>query len=446
MYKKRLVDLSQHVAFIRDGSLKTPDIPGAGGGRLILRHGLVVDPFNKTEAVKDVEIVDGVIGGVADDIRPEAGDTLVECEGLMVVPGLIDMHLHIGDLFEITTDSAFCAAQDGVTTGLSPGAGNTFMAPSLLGAEMDRGMPLNIGTYLGGAAVLGTMLNTEELIALFRGELSPETAAQKLSRNPITNLTAPLTVGIKDHMGHYLMSDENIDRLFEITSKARLLYMSHTQDAEHTLRMAELSKGRPLHLGHATAVGCDGKDAADDMRCIVELCRRPDITGEFVTTMLRPNRGCREGLRMSPEAQRVALDALNDGTVRILVSDGQNQSTMKGFGDTRDNIPALLEVIQQGVLSRSEAIACMTKNPAELIAARTGNDWWRKSMGNLSTGSPANITVIDSQNKRAAYTVVNGAITAFESRIVRSGLGAGRWISKFGMAARTGVGDISMFG
>ena len=32
-------------------------------------------------------------------------------------------------------------------------------------------------------------------------------------------------------------------------------------------------------------------------------------------------------------------DALSSGKVKILISDGQNQATMKGFGDTRDNIP-----------------------------------------------------------------------------------------------------------
>lgn len=49
-----------------------------------------------------------------------------------------------------------------------------------------------------------------------------------MTRNGITNTTAALTVGIKDHMGHFIMSDENIDKIYEITSKANLIYMSHT--------------------------------------------------------------------------------------------------------------------------------------------------------------------------------------------------------------------------
>ena len=45
--------------------------------------------------------------------------------------------------------------------GLSPGAGNTFMAPALVGAEVDRGLPINIGLYQGAGSVLSTMLSVE---------------------------------------------------------------------------------------------------------------------------------------------------------------------------------------------------------------------------------------------------------------------------------------------
>jgi isoaspartyl peptidase/L-asparaginase-like protein (Ntn-hydrolase superfamily) len=66
-------------------------------------------------------------------------------------------------------------------------------------------------------------------------------------------------------------------------------------------------------------------------------------------------------------------------------------------------------------------------------------------MGNLSKGSPANITVIDQKDKLATYTIVNGRVAAFEGRMVRSGYGAGIWVSKFGAAETLGVGQLSMF-
>lgn len=169
-----------------------------GKGRLVLKGGLVVDPENHLEAVKDVVIADDSITMVTDKAEILAEDRVIDCAGLEVWPGLIDMHLHVSDLYEISTGTVFGAAEDGVTTALTPGAGNTFMTPALLGAETDRGVPLNIGAYIGAANVLGTKLNQEELILLFRGELPDSIKEEKLSRNWIVNRTAAYAVGFNN--------------------------------------------------------------------------------------------------------------------------------------------------------------------------------------------------------------------------------------------------------
>ena len=178
---------------------------------------------------------------------------------------------------------------------------------------------------------------------------------------------------------------------------------------------------------------------------VLDLVNGENITAEFVTTMLRSGRGSREGLQLPKESQRLAYDALESGKVKILISDGQNEATMKGFGDTRDDIPAMLELAESGVLSLSDAIACMTKNPAELFARTTYNNWWNEKVGHLGVGALGNVTVIDKDDKLATYTFVNGEMVAFENRIVRRGIGAGGWVSRFGMIRKTGVGDLAMF-
>ena len=439
-------NLSSVMATVRNGKMQDTIGDIQKSGRTVLKGGRVIDPKNGIDAVKDIAFEKGEITLVSDDIKPEKGDIVVNCEGLLVVPGLIDMHLHLGDLFEVTTNPIMGAAQDGVTMGLSPGAGNTFMAPSLLGAEIDRGLPMNLGVYLGACNVLGTMLSVEEIIKLFKGELDDETASRKMSRNGITITTAPLTVGIKDHMGHFIMSDENIEKIYEITDKAGLIYMSHTQDPAHAERLVSLSKGRRLHLAHATAAGCGSHaDPVEGMKRVLALVNGKNISAEFVTTMLRKGRGSREGLQMPKEAQQVAYDALASGKVNILISDGQNDATMKGFGDTRDNIPAILELAEMGVWSLSQSVASMTYNPAKLIGETTHNPWWIEKCGHIGVGALANITVIDPDDKLATYTIVNGNIVSFENRIVRRNSGAGGWISKFGMLRKTGIGDLAAF-
>jgi dihydroorotase len=420
--------------------------PNSGIGRIILQGGRVIDPKNQLDKVTDIAVRDGIITEVADNIEKKPSDKVINCEGLVVMPGLFDMHLHLGDLFDIYESPVFKAARDGVTLGLSPGAGNTFMAPALLGAEVDRGLPLNVGVFLGGAAVLASRLNTGELITLFTKVLDDGVMAQKLTRNAITNSTAHLTVGIKDHMGHFIMSDENIDVIFDITSKSGLMYMSHTQDPEHAGRMAELSRGRPLHLAHATAAGCGTHISGfEGMKEVISLIDGEQITAEFVSSMLLENRGRRDGLKLERKAQELAFKALQDGLVNIIVSDGQSGSTMKGFGSTSDNIPCIFTLARLGVLSLSQAIAAMTCNPAMLIGDRTGNHFFETRLGHLGKGAIGNITVADPDSQSAIYTIVNGIPVAFDGNLIREGFMAGRFVSKFGYSQRSGVGDLALY-
>lgn len=413
--------------------------------RTILRGGLLVDPGNRTMEETDLIIEGDRIAETGTDLRPEKGDKMIDCSGMEIWPGLIDMHLHVSDLFEIHTNTAYGAAEDGVTTALSPGAGNTFMAPALLGAEMDRGLPINTGVYVGAANVLGARLGTDELVRLFQGTLPAELKVKKLSKNPIVNGTAQYVIGIKEHMGHFLLPDDRIRQIYEITDQARLMFMSHTQDVEHTMHLCGLAGGRRLHLGHANAAGCAPHgDPVEAMREIIKILENPSFTGEFVTTMLRENRGSLEGLRMHPRARELALEALEAGKVKVLVSDGQNQSVMKGFGDTRDNIPCIVELTESGVLKRMEAVALMTSNPASLLAERTGNEEWKR-FGHAGKGAYANLIVVCPEVKRAAYVFTNGKLVSFEKRYLRSAGKAGFWVSRFGVRKEMGIGDMPIY-
>lgn len=446
MYRTKVGSLPNSIAGYINEKLHDPSLLRSGERRSILKGGLLVDPANKLEGAHDIAIVNDRVSEVQREIKPEKGDIVYDCTNMIVMPGIIDMHVHLGDLFEVTTMPIHSAARDGVTLGISPGAGNTMMAPSLLGAEMDRGIPLNVSLLIGATNLLGTRMSDDDWISYFNGTLDEEIAMAKMTRNRISYLTALLAIGIKDHMGHFIMPDESIERAFNISSKSNLLYMSHTQDPAHTERLVDISKGRPLHLGHATACGCGSHmDGEEAMKMIVDFCKKEHVSGEFVTTQLRKNRGRREGLKMSEKAQQVAFDALKDGVVNILISDGQCDATMKGFGDSRDNIPAILELAEAGILSLSDAVATMTCNPAKLLAKRNGNDWWTRETGHLGEGAYANVTVVDPYTKTAMYTLVNGAVVNFEQRNVRGGESAGGWVSRKGIIRRMGVGDLAMF-
>lgn len=433
------------LASVYRGNLQDPLERIGPSGRTILKGGTLVDPANGVEGERDLMIEGGRIAEVG-EIRPGRGDRVYDVRGLQVWPGLIDMHLHLGDLFETSSAPIFESVADGVTVALSPGASNTFMAPSLLGAEVDRGVPLNIGVYLGGLNVMGTLLSVDELVALFEGELPQEVAQEKMTRNPVTYATAALTVGLKDHMGHFIASDELLDGLFEVSSRAGLVFMSHAQDPVHAERLVGLSNGRPVHLTHCTAAGSGSHGGAtESMQRILDLIKQEHVTGDLMTGHLRPGRGNRDGILIDPDAQRIAHEALADGTVEVLISDGQCDATMKGFGDTRDNVPALLELTELGVLDLPRSVATMTANVAALMARLTRQEWWIRELGHLGEGARANVTVVDPLDKLPTFVFVNGFLAAMENRPVREANGAGGWVTKFGILGRTGVGDLAAF-
>jgi dihydroorotase-like cyclic amidohydrolase len=146
---------------------------------------------------------------------------------------------------------------------------------------------------------------------------------------------------------------------------------------------------------------------------------------------------------MAQEARKLCLDALSSGRVKILVSDGQCDN-VKGFGDSRDNIPAILELAEDGVLSISDSVAAMTRNPALLFRKTTGQEWWEKT-GHLGPGAYANVTIINPKVKLAAYTIVNGIVTAFEKRLLRNYGNAGGFVSRHGLIRSFGTGMAPIF-
>ena len=61
---------------------------------LIIKDGHVMDPKNKIDGVMDIAIKDGKIAEVAKSIDAKLAAQVVHAKGLIVTPGLIDIHTH----------------------------------------------------------------------------------------------------------------------------------------------------------------------------------------------------------------------------------------------------------------------------------------------------------------------------------------------------------------
>ena len=83
--------------------------------KIVLRGGRVVDPSQNIDDGRDVLLAGGAVASVAADIDAPEDARVIDCSGLVVTPGLIDVHVHLREPGEehketIATGAAAAAA------------------------------------------------------------------------------------------------------------------------------------------------------------------------------------------------------------------------------------------------------------------------------------------------------------------------------------------------
>mgnify|MGYP001625193863 CR=1 FL=1 len=86
---------------------------------MIIKNGRVIDPKNKIDQIMDIKIEDGVITALG-SFKASPNEECVDASGLVVAPGLIDVHVHFRDpgltYKEDIHTGALAAARGGYTT------------------------------------------------------------------------------------------------------------------------------------------------------------------------------------------------------------------------------------------------------------------------------------------------------------------------------------------
>lgn len=62
---------------------------------LLLKGGHVIDPKNGMDRVADVAVKDGLVAAVAPDLEASRAAKVLDVTGLVVTPGLVDIHVHL---------------------------------------------------------------------------------------------------------------------------------------------------------------------------------------------------------------------------------------------------------------------------------------------------------------------------------------------------------------
>ena len=87
---------------------------------LLLKGGRVIDPANNVDGVFDVAIAGRYVSSVENDIAPELARKVANVSGLVVTPGLIDLHAHFYGYPAAVLPDAHCLPE-GTTTAVDAG-------------------------------------------------------------------------------------------------------------------------------------------------------------------------------------------------------------------------------------------------------------------------------------------------------------------------------------
>lgn len=144
--------------------------------KLLIQYGWVVDPATGLNTMTNLLIEDGKIAAVSP--RPVQADRVIDAAGLVVAPGLVDMHVHLrepGFEYKETVETGCAAAaRGGVTTLVAMGNTRPVTdSPELIRQVMDKARPTGVNVLPVGAVTVG-----------MRGETLTDFAALKAAGAP----------------------------------------------------------------------------------------------------------------------------------------------------------------------------------------------------------------------------------------------------------------------
>jgi dihydroorotase len=426
---------------------------------LLLSGGRVLDPASRFDGTADVLLENGKVTAMGAEATRSApsGVERLDVGGLVVCPGLIDLHVHLREPGQ--------SAKETIATGTAAAAQGGFTSvvcmPNTVPAIDNAGTVALIRDKAEKAGVVNVFVT---------GAITKGIAGEELA--PIGSLKQAGVVAITDD-GHCVQNNELMRRALEYARMFDLPVMDHCQD------YALVSDG-VVHEGYwSTVLGLRGWPATGEDMIVarnillaeatgahvhcqhlstagsVELLRAAKrrgvpISGEacphhFVLTdaaiagsekfwatdgaalwkngddpgeraqwpAYDTNFKMNPPLRSAPDRQAI-LDGLADGTIEVLCSDHaphcgyekEVEFDYAPFGITgleTELALSLMQLVWTGRLSLIDLIAKFTMAPARLL---------RLAKGTLAVGADADVTVIDPERE----WVFRGQESASKSR------------------------------
>jgi dihydroorotase len=386
--------------------------------KLLIKGGTCLDPGRIHERC-DLLLDNGVIAAIGADLPAEQCQ-VVDATGCLVVPGLIDMHVHLrepGYEWKETIASGTRAAAVGGFTAVAcmpntdPVLDNGVQVEWVLEKAKRTAVVwvYPIGAITKGRqgkeiAGMGEMKDAGAVAFSDDGDAVQNAEVMRCGMVYAGMFSVPV-------ISHCLDPDlagngvVNFGRISTLLGLAGIPAAAEEVMVARDIILAELT-GTPLHIAHLSTAGA------------VEMVRQAKRRGLPVTAEVTPHHlvlteeavyqsqydtNTKVNPPLRSERDRQALIAgLNDGTIDVIASDHaphhQDEKQVEydraafGMVGLETTVPVILDkLVQEGLLPLERAITCLTANPARILGVPGGT---------LAVGSPADVTVIDLQREQ----------------------------------------------
>ncbi len=379
--------------------------------RILIRQGRVVDPASHRDAIGDVMICDGKIEEIAPEIKREA-DVILEAAGKAVMPGLIDLHVHLREpgfeYKETVKTGAEAAARGGVTTICPmPNTNPVIDSPERIRDLLARAENAAVHILPIAAVTLGQ--RGEELADIAGMKAAGAAALSEDGKSVMDSLlfyqalqeAAKNDIPMFSHCEEKNLAGGGVMNAGEKAEKLGLPGITNAVEDVIAARDIIMSKeaGNRLHLCH-----CSTKDSA----LFIAMAKKQGlpVTGEVCPhhfTMSDSEITEDHGrFKMNPplrskEDVEALKEALKNGVIDVISTDHaphgaeeKNQSMRYApFGIVGLETSFALgytELVKGGYLTLPELVEKMSVNPAKILGI---------DKGTLSVGSAADVVIAE---------------------------------------------------